>query len=138
MLLVGFSKFISVIIIAMLKKLSNTIYTQISLSVLYLLSPISFALAQTGSNSAVQLVNPLRVNTIEELLVAILNVLIIIAIPIIVIFIILAGFKYVTARGNPQQIEEASRALTYAIIGGVLVIGAVAIAEIIKNFVQTF
>ncbi len=55
-----------------------------------------------------------------------------------VIFIILAGFKYVTARGNATQVQEATRALTYAIIGGVLIIGAVAIAEIIKNLVTAF
>lgn len=83
--------------------------------------------------------NPLNnINGVEDLLVAILEVLIIIAVPIIVIFIILAGFKYVTARGNAQQIQEASRALTYAIIGAVLVVGALAIAEIIKNLVAAF
>jgi hypothetical protein len=70
--------------------------------------------------------------------VALLNVFIVIATPIVVIFIILAGFKYVTARGNPSDIQEATRALTYAIIGGVLIIGAVAIAEIIKNLVTSF
>lgn len=90
-----------------------------------------------GGAGALQ--NPLNnINGVEDLLVAILEVLIIIAVPIIVIFIILAGFKYVTARGNAQQIQEASRALTYAIIGAVLVVGALAIAEIIKNLVAAF
>ena len=62
----------------------------------------------------------------------------ILMVPIIVFFIILAGFKYVTARGNASQVEEATRALTYAIIGGVLVLGAVALSEIIKNVVDQF
>ena len=86
----------------------------------------------------VTLDNPLRVNSIEELLVAILNIIMVLMIPIIVFFIILAGFKYVTARGNSGQIEEATTTFTYAIIGGVLILAAVAIAEIIKNTVASF
>lgn len=85
-----------------------------------------------------ELKNPLAFNSLQEFIVALLNVFIVIATPIVVIFIILAGFKYVTARGNPSDIQEATRALTYAIIGGVLIIGAVAIAEIIKNLVTSF
>lgn len=90
-----------------------------------------------GSGS-VQMVNYLSVDTIQDLLVAILNIVIILMIPVIVFFIILAGFKYVTARGNASQVEEATRALTYAIIGGVLVLGAVALSEIIANVVGQF
>lgn len=76
--------------------------------------------------------------SLEELLISLLNVLVIIATPIIVLFIIYAGFLYVTARGNVEQTQKATRTLTYAIIGGVLVLGAVAIAEIIANLVGDF
>jgi len=94
----------------------------------------------TGTGqSSVTLQNPLaNISTIPDLLAAILQVMVIIAIPIIIFFIIMAGFKYVTARGNASQIQEASRALLYAIIGGVLIIGATAIAQIIKNLVNAF
>ncbi len=86
-----------------------------------------------------QLLNPLdNIDTIDELLIAILNIFIVIMIPIIVFFIILAGFDYVTARGNPGKIQQATQALTYAIIGAVLILGAVSIAEIIKNTVEQF
>ncbi len=99
--------------------------------------------APSGSNAGggdltYSLKNPLAFDSIEDFIVAILNVVIVIATPIVVLFIILAGFKYVTARGNPTKIQEATQALTYAIIGGVLIIGAVAIAEIIKNLVTAF
>lgn len=82
--------------------------------------------------------NPLAFGSIQDLLVAILNVIIIIATPIVVLFIIYAGFLYVTAQGNAQQIQQATRALTYAIIGGVIIIGAVAISQIISNLVTAF
>jgi hypothetical protein len=82
--------------------------------------------------------NPLAFNSLQEFILAILNVIIVIATPIVVLFIIFAGFKYVTARGEPGKIKEATQALTYAVIGGVLILGAVAIAEIIKDLVSGF
>jgi hypothetical protein len=85
-----------------------------------------------------RLQNPLRVNTIGELLTAILNIIIVLALPIVVFFIIYAGFLFVTARGNDDKLTNAKRALLYAVIGGVLVLGAVAIAEIVRNVVAQF
>jgi Type IV secretion system pilin len=76
--------------------------------------------------------------SIEGLLVAILQILVTIAVPIVVLFIIYSGFLYVTAKGNAEQIRKATTALTYAVIGGVLIIGAVAISEVIKNVVTAF
>jgi hypothetical protein len=77
-------------------------------------------------------------NTLEKLIVGILDALIILAIPIITLMIIYAGFLYVTARGNAEQVRRATNALTYAIIGGVLVIGAVAITGIIEQTISEF
>ena len=97
--------------------------------------------AATGVNKgdlSYSLQNPLAFDSIQGFIVAILNIIIVIATPIVVIFIIFAGFKYVTARGDASKVQEATRALTYSVIGGVLIIGAVAIAEIIKNLVTSF
>ena len=82
--------------------------------------------------------NPLRVNSITELLAALLNILTILMIPIVVFFIILAGFRYVMAQGNSTQVSDATRALTYAIIGGVLILAAQAITVIIQATVDEF
>lgn len=96
------------------------------------------ALALGPSGQPVELNNPLQVGTITELLNEILKIFITIATPLVIFFIIYAGFMYVTARGNPAEIEKAHRAITYALIGGVLIIGAVAIGQIIKNLVDKF
>lgn len=121
------------------------------IAVSFFLVQVSPVLAQSGGPTPVtppaggggrtlsyQIRNPIAFDSIQDFIVAILNIFIIIATPIVVIFIILAGFKYVTARGNPADIQQATRALTYAIIGGVLIIGAVAIAEIIRDLVTSF
>ena len=77
-------------------------------------------------------------DSLTEFVQAILEVFIIIATPIVVLAIIYSGFLYVTARGNVEQTKKATTALTYAIIGGVIIIGSVAIAEIVGNVVESF
>lgn len=94
--------------------------------------------ASADSGISFNIVNQIKVGTVEDLLVALLNIFIIVATPIIVLFIIYAGFLYVTAQGNAQQVQQATRALTYAIIGGVIVLGAVAISGIISGVVGAF
>lgn len=93
-----------------------------------------------GSDSgSTRLLNPLgEINSVEALLGALLAVVQVLAVPIIVFFIIYAGFLYVTARGNAEQTEKATRALLYAVVGGVIIIGATVLATIIGNLVDSF
>ncbi len=92
----------------------------------------------SGGGLSYTLQNPLAFDTLQEFIVAILHVIVIIATPIVVVFIVLAGFNYVAAQGNPAKIQAANKALTYAIIGGVLILGAEAISVIISNLVTSF
>jgi hypothetical protein len=83
--------------------------------------------------------NPLGgVSSLDQLFLEIVNVLLIIAVPIIVFFIIFAGFTYVTAQGNPEKIKLASQSLLYGIIGGVIILGSSAIMVIIRSLVDAF
>lgn len=99
--------------------------------------PFSAGAANDQINS-VALQNPLRVSSLEDLLVALLNIVVVIATPIIIFFIIYSGFMYVTAKGDTGKLTTAKDSLMYAIIGGVIIIGAVAIGEIIGNLVKSF
>ncbi len=89
--------------------------------------------AGSGNN---QLVNPLRFGSFPEFFRGLIEILIIFAIPIIVLMIIYAGFLYVMARGNEEQVTKATRALTYAVLGGLLIIGAELILRIIQGTVN--
>jgi ABC-type amino acid transport system permease subunit len=105
----------------------------------YSLLGMLLTLPLTAAADVGSLENPLsNTNTIQELIVAVVNIFRIIAIPIIVFFIIYAGFLYVTARGNPANIQKATQALMYAVIGGVIIVGAEVIAIIVKNTVESF
>ena len=89
-------------------------------------------------DAAGTLINPLKACNIPEFLIAIVDVLIIFATPIIVIYIMYAGFKFVTAQGNPSEIESARAALLWAVVGGVIVLGAKLILEVIKGTIAAF
>lgn len=67
-----------------------------------------------------------------------LNVIMVFAVPLIVFMIIYAGFTYVMGRGNPGEVQKASRALLYAVIGGVIILGANIILAVIQGTVDAF
>jgi len=83
--------------------------------------------------------NPLRedVSSIPDLFNIILDIVMIFAIPIIVFFIIYAGFLYVTARGNVDTVQKAHRAILYSLLGAVIILGAKALMVIISGTVDS-
>lgn len=99
---------------------------------------LSLPLVTSAAGINVQWTSYIVPTNFNDLITMILEALIVLATPIVVLFIIYAGFLYVTARGNAEQVQKATQALTYAIIGGVLIIGAVAISTVIGNTVNSF
>src|SRR5690349_14773924 len=73
-----------------------------------------------GMGESVQLQNPIAADNIIELFETIIDIVLVFAVPLVVFFIIYAGFLYVTARGNEGTIEKAHKALLYALVGGLL------------------
>lgn len=100
----------------------------------------SFLVPQSVSalGESVSLDNPLVTDSIQEFLLAVLRIFMIVAIPIVIFFIILAGFKFVTAQGNAEELQAAKRALLYALVGGLIILGALAIVGIVTNLVSVF
>ena len=85
-----------------------------------------------------QFKNPTIAGSIPDFLYAVLRIFVISAVPIVIFFIIYAGFLYVTARGNAEQLKTAHTALLYAIVGGLIVVGATVIVGIVTNLVDAF
>ncbi len=85
-----------------------------------------------------QICNPLKATDIITFLTQIIDVLLIFAVPIIVFFIIYAGFLFVTAKGNESQVSTAKSALTWAVVGGVIALGAKLIITVIEGTIKTF
>ncbi len=68
----------------------------------------------------------------------ILDIVITFAVPIVIFFIVYAGFLYVTAQGDPERIKRATGAFTWAVIGGVLILGANVLVDVIQGTVDSF
>lgn len=106
------------------------------LSFIFLMPVLSLAVDVNGDLSGGKIVNPLpNINSLDGLIQTILTGVIKIGIPIIALAIIYCGFLFVSARGNPEAIKKAKDALIYTLIGAAILLGAWAIALLIKNTV---
>jgi hypothetical protein len=76
------------------------------------------------------IVNPLGPGSTDlfSFVVKIVNLATKIAIPIIILMIIYAGFLFVKAQGAPEKINEAKTALGYILLGAGIILGANVIA----------
>ncbi len=79
--------------------------------------------------------NPLAgtVGTIPEFFHMAVDFVITIGIPLVAMAIVYSGFLFVTARGSDEQLSHAKEALTYAIIGGLVLLAAWLVAGAIKD-----
>lgn len=89
---------------------------------------------RTPTQYAVQ--NPLKAKSISEFVEQILQAVVIIGIPIAILFIVFAGFKFVLAQGNPDALKLARKNLINTIIGIAIFLGAWLIAQVIYNTVK--
>lgn len=94
---------------------------------IFLLSITFFA-----STVHAQLINPIggsiTMDTIPQLISAILDVVVRIGSVVLVFMIIYSGYIFVTAQGNMEQLTKAKHTLKWAIIGGALLLGAWALS----------
>lgn len=86
--------------------------------------------------SATELCNPLKFSSFGEFFTGLLHIIVIFAIPIIILMIIYSGFMYVMARGSEEQVTKATRSLTYAVLGGLIILGAELILQVIQGTVS--
>lgn len=93
--------------------------------------------SESGSRG-IAITNPIIADNIQELFQAIIDIVLVFAVPIIVFFIIYAGFMYVTAQGDPGKIQKAHMALLFALIGGLLILGARVLIEVVGGTVDVF
>ncbi len=83
------------------------------------------------------LCNPLNAPDLVSLFQEILAYVVQIGAIILVMMIIFVGFQYITARGNPEKVSSAHKALLWTVVGGALLLGAEAIALVITATVSS-
>lgn len=87
-----------------------------------------------SSGGGIELRNPILSKTFADLVQKIAKVFTAVGIPLVAIFLIYAGFLFVTAQGSEDKLKTAKTTFFWAIVGGAIVIGAYAIATAIVNF----
>jgi hypothetical protein len=87
---------------------------------------------------AVALENPLHFETITDFTKAILGAIMYLGLPVIALVVILSGLKFITAQGNPGEIEKAKSNLMNVMIGMGIFLGAWALTGIIANTISLF
>ena len=82
------------------------------------------------------LVNPLGVDSIEDLLAAILRGVVQIGSILLVLALVWVGAQFVFAQGNEEKIRSARQALLWTVIGGILLLAAEAISLVLQATVE--
>ena len=74
-------------------------------------------------------------STVPDFIAGVLRVVVMIALPIITIFIVFAGFQFLSAQGNSGKLETAKKNFMWVIIGTLLIMGAWVLATLIAGTV---
>lgn len=92
-------------------------------TLVFLFVPVAFA----------QLVNPIAADNFQEFLDAIIGFLFWLGLALAPVFILIAAFYFMTAAGNPTQIETGKRIITYTVIGLLVIIMARGAVELLQR-----
>lgn len=80
-----------------------------------------------------KLYNPIGSETLADFVQKITSVALKIGVPIAGLFIIWAGFKFVTSRGDETAIKDAKKIFWYTIIGTAILLAANTIARVLSD-----
>ncbi len=85
-------------------------------------------LTYSNSSGNSGLHNPLKVNSLQQLMTAILGFVVKIGTVVVVLMLVFVGFKFVTSQGNSTEIQKARMMLLWTIVGALIILGAQAIS----------
>lgn len=82
--------------------------------------------------------NPLKSNlsTVDSFVEALIQAAGYILFPVAILFVVYSGFKFVLAQGNSSEIEKAKTNFLYTVIGVALILGAWALAALVRGTIN--
>lgn len=85
-----------------------------------------------------ELCNPLRgIGNLDELIIAVLGIVVKIGAYVAVFFIIWSGFLFVKAQGNSTELQKAKDTFLWTIVGIAILLGAQALALALGSTINT-
>jgi hypothetical protein len=91
----------------------------------------------TGAGAGGTLQNPLKFNDFPTLLKAVLGAVVYIGAILLTLMLVWCGFLFVMARGNPEELSKARSTLMWTLIGGLILLGAQAISDVVQATAQS-
>jgi len=100
--------------------------------------PLGYAYGEVGTPVTIktEIKNPIKAESFQKLVEAVLEVAIAIGTPIAILAIIYCGFLFVKARGNPEELKTAKAALIWTIVGVAVLLGAQLLSMVIKGTID--
>lgn len=82
------------------------------------------------------LVNPLKdIKTLPDLINVIIQGIVQVAGIALTVALIIVGFRFVAAQGKPEELKKVRTALMWTLIGGLILLGAAAISQLVQSTV---
>jgi len=100
------------------------------------LTALFASMTLTASASSSMYENPITyggITDISSLLLALVDLVFLIGVPIIVVFLIYSGFLFVTSGDNEAQVGKAKTTFMWTVIGALVLLGAKAIAMAVQS-----
>jgi hypothetical protein len=104
------------------------IFTFIALLTIF--SFINFA------NAQIAIKNPLKYDTIEQLINAIINFLFTLALVVVPLVIVVAGYFFITSEGDPVKVAKARQMVIYALVGLLIIAASKGIIAVIEKVIK--
>lgn len=109
-------------------------FSQFKIIITSLLLPfIVSAASLTGGENEIG--NPIKSQTFDQLLSNFFNKINPVMELVAMFFVLLSGYKFLTAQGEPGKIKEAQQMFLWTVVGVAIVVGAQLIIKIIKDII---
>ena len=87
-------------------------------------------------SAQVTITNPLAADTFEKLIDNLITFIFWIALALFPLMIVIAGIYFVTAAGDPAQVEKAKGIILYTLIGFIVILVAKGFIELLKQVLE--
>lgn len=81
----------------------------------------------------IRIENPLQAESLEDLIYGIIDFIWKVATAVVPLMIVIAGFYFLTAAGNPQQIDTAKKIILYTVVGYAIIMLSAGLILVIKD-----
>jgi len=105
------------------------------LKILFLLLLSAFLIPFVVNAVSVEISNPLTASTLDELIEGVINFIFTIATAVFPLMIVIGAFYFLTAAGNPQQVQTAKTIILYTIIGYAIILISRGLIYIVRNII---